>query len=41
VTQPDPDDWGPLAAPVTQFAYDKVGNLRFVTDPLGNDGVRV
>ena len=33
--QPDPDGVGPLARPVTSFAYDADGNLTSVTDPRG------
>lgn len=43
LTEPDPDNYlssggadGPLSAPVTQFTYDKAGNLRSESDPLGN-----
>ena len=36
VTQPDPDGTGgPLAAPVTYYEYDAVGNLTKVTEPSG------
>jgi YD repeat-containing protein len=34
VTGPDPDDTGPLAAPVTTYVYDAAGNLLSVTDAL-------
>ena len=34
-TQADPDGAGPLARPVTSFAYDRDGNLVSVTDPRG------
>ncbi len=33
---PDPDDEGPLASPVYEYAYDAMGNLAAETDPLGN-----
>ncbi|MHB9048515.1 MAG: RHS repeat-associated core domain-containing protein, partial [Pirellulales bacterium] len=37
--EPDPDGpTGPLLSPVTTYAYDKVGNLRFVTDPRSTEG---
>jgi YD repeat-containing protein len=36
VTLPDSDGDGPLAAPVTQYAFDAVGNLLEVTDALDN-----
>jgi YD repeat-containing protein len=36
VTQPDPDGGGSLAAPVTAYGYDPVGNLLTVTDPLSH-----
>ena len=36
VTKPDPDGSGPLAAPVTTFAYDLVGNLTSTIDARGN-----
>jgi len=35
LTSPDPDGAGPLAAPVTEYAYDDAGQLIAVTDPLG------
>lgn len=34
-TEPDPDGIGPLAAPVTTYAYDVAGNRTSMTDPLG------
>jgi RHS repeat-associated protein len=34
VIAPDPDGAGVLTAPVTQYSYDKVGNLLPITDPL-------
>src|SRR6516162_5565662 len=33
-TGPDPDGPGPLAAPVTTYAYDPAGNLIRMVDPL-------
>ena len=34
---PDPDGTsGPLTSPTTHYTYDAVGNLKTVTDPLGN-----
>ncbi|MHB1038490.1 MAG: RHS repeat-associated core domain-containing protein, partial [Pirellulales bacterium] len=37
--EPDPDGpTGQLLSPVTTYAYDKVGNLRFVTDPRSTVG---
>ena len=36
VTAPDPDDGGPLAAPVSTFDYDAAGRLLTKTDPAAN-----
>jgi RHS repeat-associated protein len=36
VTQPDPDGSGLLAAPVTSYGYDNIGNVTSMTDPRGN-----
>lgn len=36
VTEPDPDDSGPLLAPVTSNAYDAHGNVVLATDALNN-----
>jgi YD repeat-containing protein len=36
VTLPDPDGEGELESPEIEYLYDKVGNLRFVIDALGN-----
>ena len=35
ITEPDPDDAGPLPAPVTSFVYDGVGRLVTQTNPDG------
>ena len=35
MTEPDPDGTGPLASPVTQYAYNAASKLTGVTDPLG------
>lgn len=34
---PDPDDTGPLAAPIETLHYDTIGNLIRVIDPLGHE----
>ena len=34
--QPDPDGGGALSRPTTYYGYDANGNLRWVTDPLGD-----
>jgi YD repeat-containing protein len=36
VTLPDPDNSGPLAAPVMQYSYDLLGRTTQIVDPLGN-----
>ena len=36
ITEPDPDDAGPLTAPVTSFTYDERGNLATTTDARDN-----
>ena len=41
MTEADPDGPGPLASPVTTFAYDGLGNLLAATDALGSDELPV
>jgi YD repeat-containing protein len=36
ITAPDPDGAGPLAAPLTSYAYDSSNRLTGITDPLSN-----
>ena len=35
VTRPDPDDGGPLSAPVESYTYNALGSVLTVTDPGG------
>ena len=37
ITQPDPDDTGPLSAPETTFVYNAQGLLDKITDQISRD----
>ncbi len=37
MTLPDPDGAGSLTSPEFEYAYDAMGNLTKVTDPLDNE----